>query len=257
MALRDQPYLPLYVQDFMTDEKLAECSPAATGVYIRIMCLMHKSEEYGKIALNSRDASLFSGSPVDMFAAKLVRHLPYTEMEIKSALRELIEEKVLYIDGTYLCQKRMIHDAEISEKRASAGRKGSDVTNVRFAAAKSSAKSSAKEETESQEPSEPKEVKPKKKKYADTVKMTEEEYSKLVAEYGEDGAQGMVTILDNYKAASGHTYKSDYRAILNWVVERYKKDHANGYQYNQRSDERNQRKQEFAEHIYNKLGDKE
>ena len=43
MALRDQPYLPLYVQDFLTDEKLAECSAMATGVYIRLMCIMHKS----------------------------------------------------------------------------------------------------------------------------------------------------------------------------------------------------------------------
>ena len=40
MALRDQPYIPLYVQDFMTDEKLNECSAESTGVYIRIMCLM-------------------------------------------------------------------------------------------------------------------------------------------------------------------------------------------------------------------------
>ena len=52
MALRNNPYLPLYIQDFMTDEKLAECSPHATGVYIRIMCLLHKCEIYGKFLLN-------------------------------------------------------------------------------------------------------------------------------------------------------------------------------------------------------------
>ena len=44
MALRDQPYIPLYVQDFMTDEKLSECSAESTGVYIRVMCIMHKSQ---------------------------------------------------------------------------------------------------------------------------------------------------------------------------------------------------------------------
>lgn len=32
MALRDQPYLPLYVQDFLTDEKLRECSYEAEFV---------------------------------------------------------------------------------------------------------------------------------------------------------------------------------------------------------------------------------
>ena len=39
MALRDQPYLPLYVLDFLVDEKLAYCSAESTGVYIRLMCM--------------------------------------------------------------------------------------------------------------------------------------------------------------------------------------------------------------------------
>ena len=54
MALRNQPYLPLYVQDFMTDEKLNECSPAANGIYIRLMCILHKSETYGQILLKQK-----------------------------------------------------------------------------------------------------------------------------------------------------------------------------------------------------------
>ena len=41
MARKDLPYLPLYVQDFLTDEKLMECTASATGVYIRIMCVLH------------------------------------------------------------------------------------------------------------------------------------------------------------------------------------------------------------------------
>ena len=44
MALREQPYLPLYVQDFLTDEKLNECSAESTGVYIRLMCIMDKAQ---------------------------------------------------------------------------------------------------------------------------------------------------------------------------------------------------------------------
>lgn len=54
MALRNQPYFPLYVQDFMTDEKLNECSAKANGIYIRLMCIMHKSEEYGTILLKQK-----------------------------------------------------------------------------------------------------------------------------------------------------------------------------------------------------------
>lgn len=218
MALRDQPCLPLNVQDFLNDEKLLECSASATGIYIRLMCMMHKSDPYGKIAIKSRDISLFGGiEPLEQFASQLVRHMPYDKKEILNALKELVSEGVLYVDGNYLCQKRMIRDSEISEKRAEAGRRGSSITNKRFAAtsdatndaAKQSAKPSSKPKTDT------------KHKYADTVNMTETEYGKLVSEYGEDGAKRLVELLDNYKAASGHTYKSDYRAILNWVVEKY------------------------------------
>ena len=75
MALRDQPYLPLYIQDFLTDEKLSECSASATGVYIRIMCLMHKSEHYGKILLKQKHKQ--TGKQIEDFASFFAKVLPY------------------------------------------------------------------------------------------------------------------------------------------------------------------------------------
>ena len=74
-------------------------------------------------------------------------------------------------------------------------------------------------EKPAKEPAKPK--KPGKHKYAEFVLLTEAEYQKLVEAYGEEGARWMITKLDNYKAARGTTYKSDYRAILNWVVGEY------------------------------------
>lgn len=61
----------------------------------------------------------------------------------------------------------------------------------------------------------------KKEKYADFVSMTNAEYQVLVAKVGESGAKRCIEILDNYKGANGKRYKSDYRAILNWVIDRY------------------------------------
>lgn len=61
---------------------------------------------------------------------------------------------------------------------------------------------------------------PKKKKYAEFVSMTEEEYGKLIAEYGTIFATACIAELDNYKGSKGKKYKSDYRAILSWVVDR-------------------------------------
>lgn len=71
---------------------------------------------------------------------------------------------------------------------------------------------------------EPKVPKPKipKIKFAEFVSMTEDEHKKLVIEHGIESVDEMIKVLDNYKGASGKTYKSDYRAILQWVIDRVK-----------------------------------
>ena len=122
MALRNSPYLPLYVQDFLTDEKLADCSASANGVYIRLMCILHKSEHYGKILLKQKYKQ--NENMCLNFASMLVRQMPYSMSEIHDGLEELLENKIIEIDGDYLFQKRMVKDGELSEKRSVAGQKG-------------------------------------------------------------------------------------------------------------------------------------
>jgi hypothetical protein len=82
-------------------------------------------------------------------------------------------------------------------------------------------------DTNAQKPS------PEKIKYADFVSLTNDEYSSLVAKLGDAGAKRCIEILDNYKGATGKKYKSDYRAILNWVVNRYEEE-----QYKKRDEEK-------------------
>lgn len=148
MALRDQPYLPLYIQDIMTDEKLNECSASTHGIYIKgIMCLMHKSEHYGKILLKQKDKQTDKQSR--NFAIKCDKHLPYTVEQIEQAIDELVSEGVLHIDGDALCQKRMIKDNQISELRAKAGAKGAS-KKAAFANPKESAKTLANSENENE-----------------------------------------------------------------------------------------------------------
>lgn len=136
MALRDLPYLPLYVQDFLCDEKLANCSAAATGVYIRLMCILHKSEKYGVFALTDRDIAKANKkakrkqtenqneSKLFYFAFKLQKLMPYPADEISESLAELEEEGVITITDTEITQKRMAKDGELSAKRSVAGRSG-------------------------------------------------------------------------------------------------------------------------------------
>lgn len=153
MALRNQPYLPLYVQDFLTDEKLIECSAQATGIYIRIMCIMHKSEEYGTVLLKQKDKQ--NSKQILNFACKLAKFLPYNIEVIESGLRELLDAEVLKIEGDHLMQKRMMRDNKISEIRAKAGKKGGENSRKKdvkretnFAKAKTQAKHQANSENE-------------------------------------------------------------------------------------------------------------
>lgn len=146
MALRDQPYFPLYVQDFLTDEKLMECSASATGVYIRLMCIMHKSEEYGVILLKQKDKQ--TDKQVENFAYKLAKFLPYSFDVIFESLTELISEGVIILDEDKLVQKRMVKDNSISIVRAEAGSKGGK--NTQFAKAKPKAKRQANNKANSE-----------------------------------------------------------------------------------------------------------
>lgn len=145
MALRDQPYLPLYIQDFLTDEKLIECNAESTGVFIRLMCLMHKSDEYGKILLKQKDKQ--TDNQIQNFACKISKQMPYGIETVLRALAELVSEGVLILDGDYLIQKRMVADNELSLKRSVAGRKGGSFAKAK---AKATTKANAENEIETE-----------------------------------------------------------------------------------------------------------
>lgn len=59
--------------------------------------------------------------------------------------------------------------------------------------------------------------------YAEFVWLTEIEYEALQKKLGsKEAVDQCITILDNYKGSNGKSYASDYRAILSWVIDRYK-----------------------------------
>ncbi|MBX2906201.1 MAG: hypothetical protein KF744_09195 [Taibaiella sp.] len=144
--MRDLPYLPLFVDDWMSDEKLAECSPHATGVYIWLICLMKKSEEYGVILLKQKDKQ--SNKPVQNFAVRLARNLPWSVDEIARGLEELVNEGVVKIEGDRMMQKRMIRDAKISVSRSDTGKKGAEAKRLAKANQEAHAKKFAKAKVE-------------------------------------------------------------------------------------------------------------
>jgi uncharacterized protein YdaU (DUF1376 family) len=137
MPSKNQPYLPLYVDDFLADEKLSLCSAESTGVYIRLMCLMHKSDEYGVILLKQIEKQ--NAKQIKNFASRFAKQMPYDEDTIERSLMELIEWEIIILDGDRLIQKRMVKDEKIRQIRASAGQEGGKKTQSNFAKAKTKA----------------------------------------------------------------------------------------------------------------------
>lgn len=178
---------------------------------------------------------------------------PYTQDQIirlldidPLALSILLENGLLARNdkGAYYSPD-MVHRERVSKARRTAGRKGGEVMKDKILNPKI-------EETpptiveppptpaatpqkpalfkEDEVPETPLELSPeqkakaekkKKYKYAEFVTLTKDEYAKLCTEHTEEAVRRMIEILDNYKGQSGKRYKSDYRAILNWVVDRY------------------------------------
>ena len=63
-----------------------------------------------------------------------------------------------------------------------------------------------------------------KKQYLESVRLTDEEHSKLVSIFGEKKLNEAISILNNYKMSSGRKYKSDYHVLIGWVKDRIMKD---------------------------------
>ena len=111
-------------------------------------------------------------------------------------------------DDGAIYSRRMVRDAEISQKRREAGLKGGSSTKTKVFDRK------------------PVERKPKVTEPVIPLDIpdTPPPLTKEQAEKAAKATKRMIEILDNYKGAKGKRYKSDYRAILTWVVDRYNEE---------------------------------
>ena len=134
----------------------------------------------------------------------VAKNLPYTENTVLLSLQELIEEKVLHIEGDFLVQRRMVKDHEISEKRALAGKSGGKKTQLNtknFAKAKSEANPENEYENEIED-------KTDKKRKAETEKEPDDMEVGKTIEYMQLTAQRKMTseqVLSYWKAFLIHS----------------------------------------------------
>lgn len=156
---------------------------------------------------------------------------------LESVINTCITEGLFVSDGTTFWSESLTRRKqkyqELKDKKSSAGRKGmakrwgnQEEDNTVITDDNNTYNTVITKDNKGKE-RKGKENKENKNIYAEFVSMTQSEYEKLVSQYGEEKTQKMIGILDNYKGANGKKYKSDYRAILNWVVDRVKDQQPN------------------------------
>lgn len=109
------PWDPWFWQDYDSDPNLRACSLAAQGLWMRMLCIMAKSEKKGYLMIN--------GKPVDSkLLAKLVGE---EESIIEGLINELKEYGVPSIDEEgVIFNRRMVREAKKRSARSEAGKKG-------------------------------------------------------------------------------------------------------------------------------------
>ena len=222
--------MPFDTSDWLRCPELKVLPPDIRGLWMDMLCYMWESVERGVMVKPTGD--IYTQD-------EIVRMLGKDASGSDTWLDRLIIGGVCGVraDGA-IYSRRMVRSAEISQKRREAGLKGGSTTKSKvFDQKPPEPKKTAPVQTElpldspadetppplTQEQRE-KAAKAKKYKYADCVTLTRDEYAKLCESFGEDAAKRMIEILDNYKGSKGKKYKSDYKAILNWVVDRYNEE---------------------------------
>lgn len=230
---RTKSQMPIDTGKWLDSPRINNLSYDLRGIWLTMLCYMWESPTRGIMAKAN-------GKPYTQ--DQIIRLLDIDPL----ALSILLENGLLARNdkGAYYSPD-MVHRERVSKARRTAGRKGGEVMKDKILNPKI-------EETpptiveppptpaatpqkpalfkEDEVPETPPELSPeqkakaekkKKYKYAEFVTLTKDEYAKLCTEHTEEAVRRMIEILDNYKGQSGKRYKSDYRAILNWVVDRY------------------------------------
>lgn len=108
-------WLKFFTNDWLGDELLQSCSPAARGLWINMLCLMHKAEPRGHLMLNS--------SPMTPRQLAVLAHV--TEDEVLTLLAELERMHVFSrTEKNTIVSRRMERDDKKSKACSDAGKRG-------------------------------------------------------------------------------------------------------------------------------------
>ena len=204
--MKDPAFL-FYSNDFLSGTMLM--TDEETGQYIKLLCLQHQ-----KGHLKEKDMLNICKS--------------YNE-EIFSKFKKDKDENYYNERLEYEVNKRKAYSESRRNNRRKKGTYEKDMKNICNSYEEHMENENVNENININKNNSKRGSKGKKEEekihFAEFVSMTNAEHEKLVSTYGKDFADQCILVLDNYKGSSGKTYKNDYRAILNWVVDKVKQSY--------------------------------
>ncbi len=110
-----RPAFQFYPDDWKADDDLMSCSLAAQGLWVYMLCVMHRREPYGHLVTRA-------GEPMPV---KRLAKLTSTDVDEVDALLSELNEMGVYsqTDQGVIFSRRMVADFQRYLERASAGRR--------------------------------------------------------------------------------------------------------------------------------------
>lgn len=184
-----------------------------------------------RLMVNCDDYGLMHGHP-SIIRAKCypLRIDKVKDKDIEQWLSELIKQNLLFLyTANGVCYLKLTNWDKHQQKRAMHSKypqphEGEVACNQLISDDSNSNQPQSNVPEKRETRNDIREARNEKRAYAESVTMTEVEHQKLTDEHGEDATKRMIEILNNYKGSSGKKYKSDYLAILNWVVKRHQEE---------------------------------
>lgn len=223
--------MPFDTQAWLNTPGIRELSPEMRGIYLDLLCLMWAGDQRGVLIKPNQE--LYTRNEIKRLLG--ISEVGWIDQLIETGLIARRDDGALY-------SRHILRGEEIRAKRREAGLKGGNATKAKHLAPKveKAPDPPAKPPKDpvlpleiEDPPQSPPDLTPAQKvaverkrkyQYADDVTLTRDEYAKLCEAHTEAGAKRMIEILSNYKGSKGKRYKSDYKAILNWVVDRYNQE---------------------------------
>ena len=116
MSSQKYPWIKFWLKDWRADERLRQCSLAARGLWIELICLMRMADDEGYFCISKNKANRFT---------LLSRQVGCEASEAEAAWGELDAAGVFSWDGPdRIYSRKILRDLEISTIRAEAGAKG-------------------------------------------------------------------------------------------------------------------------------------